>query len=121
MQHNETKCNINTILGRHQIMGAVTSPHGGARAEAQKMDADMLWVLLDVIEEHAAYTLQQINVELCARLPHKSEVCVSLITRALDDQLVSVKKLEDAPIERNSNQIKDERRDYANWMMAESV
>ena len=79
----------------------------GARTEAQKMDADMLWVLLEVVEEHTAYTLQQINMELCARLPQKPEVCVSSIARALDDQLMSVKKLEDAPMERNSHQTKD--------------
>ena len=88
-------------------MGAVALPHGGARAEAQKIDADMFWVLLEVVEEHAAYTLQQINMELRAW-----RVCVSSIARALDDQLVSVKKLEDAPMERNSNQTKDARRDY---------
>ena len=27
----------------------------------QKMDADMLWVLLEVVEEHAAYTLTTTN------------------------------------------------------------
>ena len=34
--------------------------------QKRKMDADMLWVLLEVVEEYAAYTLQQINVELSA-------------------------------------------------------
>ena len=43
---------------------------------------------------------------------------VSPIAGALNDQLVSVKRLEDAPMERNSNQTKDARRDYPNWMMA---
>ena len=100
------------IIRRHQIMGAVALPRGKARAEAQKMDADMLWVLLEVAEEHVAYTLQ-INVKLCARLPKKPEVCVSSIARALKDQLMTVKKLEDAPVERNSNQTKDARRNYA--------
>ena len=95
-------------------MGAVALPRGGARAETQKMDADVLWVLLEVVEDHAAYTLQQINLELGSGLLQKPKVCVSSIARVLDNQLVSVKKLKDAPMERNSNQTKDARRDYAN-------
>ena len=43
------------------------------------------------------------------------------LARALDTQLVRVKKVYDLPVERNDQRVKDGRREYAEWFMAQGV
>ena len=89
------------IIRRHQITGVVELPREGARPAVQKLDEKLLrQTLVDVVERHPTFTSLQINTELRVRLPAKPEVSIA-ISSSLDGQLISMKKLEDAPEDRN--------------------
>jgi len=124
------------IIRRHQEHGAVVRPRGGARVI--KVDDEMKNCVVEIVEEHAAFTLKQvicftllkvisleiilmfhvqINEELQVRLPNKPNIHISTLAKALDGMLVRLKKLEDAPIDRNSPATKELRREYATWFM----
>ena len=109
------------IIRRYQLHNEVIRPRGGRRNEAIKMDDDMRECLVNIVRDYPAFTLTQINAELRARLPAKPHVSVSSVVRALDGQLISSKKLEDVPAERNSVATKVARRAYAEWFLAEGV
>ena len=76
---------------------------------------------MEIVREFPAYTLEQINTELQNRLPMKPRISVSTVCKKLDAQLITNKKLEDAPAERNFDATKVVRRDYANWLMQEGI
>ena len=73
------------------------------------------------MEQYPAYTLKQVKNRLELELPHKPHVCISSIAGMLDGQLVTLKKLEDAAIERNADVIKRQQREYANWLIWEVI
>ena len=54
--------------------GQVVWPHGGARAQVTRADEEMMAVAVDIVTDHPAYMLRQINDDLHQRLPnsHKS-------------------------------------------------
>ena len=81
----------------------------------------MKQVLLDTIEFHPTFTLLQLKSELQSQLPHKPHVSPTTIARCLVDNLIVMKRLEDAPHERNSNITKDRRHEYATWLMQTQV
>ena len=109
------------IVRRFQASGEVARPRGGRREEVVKMDEEMARCLVEIVQDFPAYTLVQINTELQHRLPDKPHVSRTTVANALDGQLIRVKKMEDAPIERNSPRTKVSRRNYANWMMNDGV
>ena len=67
----------------------------------------------DIVLEHPAFTLDQVNHKLRQRMPHKPQISRTTLADMLEACLISVKKLEDAPQERNSQSTKELRRDYA--------
>ena len=75
---------------------------------------EMKQILLDTIEIHPTFTLLQLKSEIQSQLPHKPHVSPTTIARCL-------KRLEDAPHERNSNITKDRRHEYATWLMQTQV
>jgi transposase len=109
------------IIRRHQQTGAVERPRGGARNEVRKVDDEMKEAMVNIVERHSAYTLKQIKEQLQRLLPQKPIISVSTVAKTLDGALIRIKKLEDMPQDRNSDRIKDLRRDYANWMMTQGV
>ena len=50
-----------------------------------------------------------------------SELAEQPIARVLQNQLVMMKKLEEAPTECNSQRVKDERFAFANWLMGKGI
>lgn len=108
-----------SIIRRHQEDGLIVRPRGGHRFH--KMDDDMKTALVQIVEEHATFTLAQINTELHRRLPMKPRVSLSTVATALDGQLIHIKQLEDAPVERNSPATKEARRVHAQWLMAHGI
>ena len=109
------------IIRRHQQTGAIERPRGGAREEVRKVDDEMKAAMVDIIEQHPSYTLKQIREELQRLLPQKPVISVSTVAHVLDGALIRMKTLENIPQDRNNIRIKNERYNYANWMMAEGV
>ena len=72
-----------------------------------------------MVEEYPAYTLNQINVDLRRQLPNKPQISVSTLHRCLDAQLITVKKMENAPAERNRADVKEARKVDAECMLAD--
>ncbi|GFS09240.1 TC1 transposase-like protein [Elysia marginata] len=58
-----------------------------------------------------------INQEVRVRLPDAPHVTPSTISNVLKGQLITTKKLEDAPVKRNSETTKGQRRDFATWLL----
>ena len=96
-------------------------PRGGARAAVRKVDDEMKHQVDDIVERYSAFTLKQIKHRLQLELPDKPRVSISSVAAMLDGQLITLKKLEDAPFERNSPAVKQERRNYATWFTREGV
>lgn len=103
------------IIARHQQGMPVAAARGGRRADQVVLTDAIVQQMVNIIEEHPAYTLKQIQEALAI------EISVSTIARGLDGALITTKKLDDASIERNSQRVKNERRAYAAWFMAEAV
>lgn len=95
--------------------GVVTLPRGGKRIV--KITDQMKAVIVDIVNTHPDFSLKAINAELRVRLPLERHVSTTSISNVLKGQLITLKKLEDAPTERNSNLTKQRRRDYAAWLM----
>ncbi|GFO31285.1 Tc1 transposase-like protein [Plakobranchus ocellatus] len=76
-------------------------------------------VVRAVVEEHPDFTIRNINRELRTRLPQSPAISQTTISGILDVLLVTTKKLEDAPAERNSDGTKQQRHAYATWLMHE--
>ena len=55
------------------------------------------------------------------RTRYNVDISTSSIARALDTQLIRLKKVYDLPVERNEQRVKDGRREYAEWFMAHGV
>lgn len=108
---------IHRAILRH---GVVALPRGGRRHH-KIHDEDIRNVLVEIVEEHATYTLEQIKMELQQRLPHKPVLSVSSVARCLTGQLIFLKKAEDSPAERNSLRTKELRCEYAQWFLNEGV
>ena len=90
-------------LVRHFLNdGQVVRPRGGARAQVTRVDEEMMAVAVDIVTNHPAYMLRQINDDLHQWLPNKAQVSVATVARMLEGQLIWVKKLEDAPVNRNA-------------------
>ena len=69
-------------------------PRGGARPAVEKLDEEMMrQTLVDIVERYPAFTLLQINAELCVRLPAKPEISITTISSSLDGQSILDEKI----------------------------
>lgn len=99
--------------------GVVSLQRGGQRPS--RVDDEMKATVRDVVIEHPAFTLNQINAELRRRLPDRPQISRTTLADTLEACLIFVKKLEDAPVERNSLRTKELRRDYAQWLLHHGI
>ena len=118
---NVKRTTAHGVVKRWQEHGVVVRPRGGAREATTKVDDEMKEAAVAIVERNAAYTLKQINAQLRQTFPQKPHISISTLATMLDGQLVAMKNLEDAPVERNSPDTKEERRQYATWLAAEGV
>ena len=109
------------IVRRYFDDGQVVRSRGGARAQVTRVNEEMTAAAVDIVTDHSAYTLRQINDELHQRLPNKPQVSVATVARMLEGQLIRVKKLEDALVERNAQRTLDARHQYVTWMTQQGV
>lgn len=99
--------------------GRVSLPRGGRRHA--KLDEEIGDALAVIVEENPTFTLNQIKTELQVRLPNKPTLSITSIARCLKGRLIVLKKMEDAPAERNSFNTKARRQQYAQWLLHEGV
>ena len=69
-----------SIVRRSQEPAPVNN-WGGRRGS--KVDQEMIDVMVDTVETHSTYTLNQINAELRLRLPQKPHVCIATLANEL--------------------------------------
>ena len=72
-------------------------------------------------EDHAEYTLNQLNEELRHRLPTKPRVSNNLIANALHARLVTLKLTRNLPEQRNSEEVKSARKEMAEWLLRNAL
>ena len=109
------------LVRRYLEDGQVVRPRGGARAQGTRTDEEMTAAAVEIVADYPAYTLQQINAQLQQRLPNKPRVSLATVARMLDGQLIRIKKLEDAPVDRNAQRTLDSRHEYVTWMTEQGI
>ena len=97
--------------------GIVALPRGGARPQRRLISQALVDAAVDLVEQHPEMTLNQINNQLRLLLPHHAHISRSTLSNMLHGQLIVMKKLEDAPVQRNSPEIKQSRQAFAEWLM----
>lgn len=97
--------------------GRVALPRGGVRARRQRVTPQLIEAAINIVEEHPDYTLDQVNAELRRTLPNHQHICRSTLCTLLNGQLMVMKKLEDAPLQRNTVAVKEARLAFAQWII----
>lgn len=101
--------------------GEVSRPRGGVRLQRVRVSPELAAAAVAVVEDHPEFTLDQLNSEVRAKLPNHPTVGRTTLAKVLHGQLVTMKKLEDAPGERNSDRVKEARFNFANWLMTHGI
>lgn len=97
--------------------GVVALPRGGARPQRRRVSPELAEAAVNIVEEHPEFTLDQINSELRTVLPAHAHIGRSTLSSMLHGELIVMKKLEDAPIQRNSEEVKNRRKEFAEWIL----
>lgn len=108
-----------SIVRRFQVNGVVARQRGGSFNV--KCDVEMTQCVTRIVEENPTFTLNQINEALRVELPQKPHVCINSVANMLNGQLITMKKMEDAPAERNSPPTKESRQEFAEWMLQHGI
>lgn len=95
----------------------VVRKRGGGRRQIG--DQQMIDCLVETVGQHPTFTLSQLNHELQLQLPWKPHVSDSTIHRLLRGQLITMKKLETPPAERNRQDVKEARKAHAEWVVGQ--
>ena len=94
-------------------------PRGGAKQ--RKLTAPMRDFLVSIVQENPFLTLDQMRARLLAEFHGDlATVDISTISRALDGQLFTLKcpsREADVPAARNSEENREKRREFANWLV----
>lgn len=107
-----------SIVKRYLEDGEVVARRrGGGRP--QVANQEMIACLVECVEQHPTYTLRQLNEELRLRMPASPPISDTTIHRLLRGQLITMKKLEPTPAERNRVDVKLARKAHAEWLIAE--
>ena len=93
-----------SIIRRYLQDGVVARRRGGHHHTL--VDEEMRNAVVSIVEEHAEYTIDQINGELRLRLPNKNHVCNNTISNILHCRLITLKLSRDSPAQRNTPIIK---------------
>lgn len=104
-----------SIIKRYQRGESFEDKRGGLREQALKLTPTVVQEIVDLVERHPDFTLEQIRQALGTPLS------LSSVSRALDGQLITMKKLEDCPARRNAVDVKEARAEYAEWYLDEGI
>ena len=107
-----------SVLLRHRAGHGVEDARGGRRQATVKLTPEVVQLVVEMVERQPDITLKVIKDNLEVAVPPVM-VSVTSISRALDGQLITTKKLQDCPVQRNSVRIKRDRAVYAAWYLAQ--
>ena len=91
---------------------------GGWKQATVKLTPEVVQLVFEMVERQRDITLKVNKDNLEAAVP-PAMVSVTSISRALYGQLITTKKLQDCPVQRNSVRIKGDRAVYAAWYLAQ--
>ena len=74
----------------------------------------------NILERNSAVTIKNMNSELRRRHPQKPTISDSHLARVCHGMFYTLKKLETSPFDRNRQDVKEERREYASWFLEEA-
>lgn len=86
----------------------------------KKVTSPMLEALIAFIEEKPTATLDEMRSLLLLKFP-SAPVSTSTIMRHLDGAMITLKLVRTVPMQWNRTEVKEERADFARWMMTEGV
>ena len=104
-----------SILVRYRGGQPIEDQRGGMREESIKVTPAIVQLLVNMVEQTPDLTLKAMKERLATDAG--VQVSISSIARALDRQLISMKKLQDCPAQRNSIRTKTLRAAYAEWYL----
>lgn len=104
-----------SIVAKYLRDGNINDQRGGRREEWVRLTPAVVNEIVDLVEQHPDFTLEQIRGQLQVSLS------IATISRALDSQLITMKKLEDCPAKRNSLSTRENRSQYAEWYLETGI
>lgn len=107
--------NIKTARSIVRTDRDVPKRRGGS---SKKFGPEVVNILTNLVDTRAAYTLKQLRQKLMERIPN-IDISLATIDRLLDGHSYSLKKLTLRPADRNREDVKSARRNYAMWLQSE--
>lgn len=104
-----------TIVRRYQRTGDVMDMRSSG-GRKKLLDNESIDFLVMMVEDVPTISVRELNEYLRATFNLKPHVSDSTVGRALDGELITLKKCHNIPEERNSLQVKDKRVEYAHYM-----
>ena len=108
-----------SILLRYREGQPIEDQRGGRREESIKITPSIVQLLVNMVEQTPDLTLKVMKQRLATDAG--VQVSISSVARALDAQLISMKKLQDCPVRRNSMRTKTLRAEYADWYLQQEA
>lgn len=108
-----------SILLRHREGRPIEDQRGGRREESVRVTSSVVQRLVNMVEQKPDLTLKVMSERLDREAGIK--ISMSSVARALDGELISMKKLQDCPAKRNSVRAKRLRADYADWYLQQDA
>ena len=99
-----------TIIRRHRL-NLHTGKLGGHKLHV--IDSNVGDSLINFVELNPLSTLLEMQSFL--EITHQLKVCFATIANYLDGKLISIKRIRIAPLERNSDRVKELRFQFARW------
>ena len=108
-----------SIIRSYIKNGTSSSRTGGGRRK--KLDNDSLDWLIMMIEANPSISIKKLNEEYRATFPNLDHIHDTTLSKSLDGELISLKKIHDVARERNTPRIKEIRMNYSNWIYNEGT
>ena len=95
------------IIRRYKNSDVVAKTRGDRNQ--QIVDGEMQNTDINIVEQHAEFTLTQINHELSLRLPNKPHVCDNTMSNIFHGRFIAIKLMRNLRAQRNIPQVKTAR------------
>ena len=109
-----------SIVVKFQRTGTAEKRARGGKRRT-KTDQEVLDFLIRAIENKPTITLKEMNERLRTELPHKPRVSCQALSARLNGALYTIKDLRPVPAQWNTPERKEERRQFAEWLMNEGM
>lgn len=114
------KSTARSIIKVYRTEGRIDSkPRGGRRHT--KITDEMKNAILDYVSKQPDITLVEMNRRLLVDRPDDPQVTTQAINGFLDGQLITTKRLYVNPISWNTQENKEHRRDFMQWLLRDGV